>query len=128
MRSGVDVRRLRGRAAIEDAHSDVTLEVEPRLDSRIASSYGVDSEEAREIHTNYHVERIFLSLVRRGVASGMKREALAERLQNLNLVELASQVTTGKLSEAAAMDILFRVIARMESRGSVEDRYINFYA
>ncbi len=128
MESSVDVRRLRGRTAIEDAHSGVTLELEPRIDGRIASLYGVDRDEATEIHANYHVERIFQSLVRRCVENGMKKEAMAERFKNLNLVELASQVAKGKLAEAAAMEILFRMVAQMESSGTVEDRYINFYA
>ncbi len=128
MESSVDVRRLRGRAAIEDAHSGVTLEVEPRIDNRIASLYGADREEATEIHANYHAERIFLSLVRRCVENGMKKGAIAERLKNLNLVELASQVARGRLVEAAAVEILFRMVAQMERSGAVEDRYINFYA
>jgi hypothetical protein len=50
-------KKLRGRSAIEAAHEGVTGEDEIRLESTISTLYGVDREEALEIHTNYHLDR-----------------------------------------------------------------------
>jgi hypothetical protein len=58
----------------------------------------------------------------------MKREVLAERMQYLDIVGVASQVAMGKLAEAAAVDVLFRGLSTIESRGkAADDRYSNFY-
>jgi hypothetical protein len=121
-------RKLRGRSAIEAAHAGVSGHDETRLDATISMLYGVGSDEAAEIHTNYHVERIFLALEKRARENGMKREVLAERMQYLDIVGVASQVAMGKLAEAAAVDVLFRGLSTIESRGkAADDRYSNFY-
>jgi hypothetical protein len=121
-------RKLRGRSAIEAAHAGVSGHDETRLDATISMLYGVGSDEAAEIHTNYHVERIFLALEKRARENGMKREALAERMQYLDIVGVASHVAKGNLAEAAAVDVLFRGLSTIESRGkAADDRYSNFY-
>jgi len=127
MRNHSEVRKLRGRSAIDAAHTGVVGEDEARLDAEISMLYEVQRDEAAEIHTNYHVDRIFSSLVQRARDSGMKKEAIAKRVQNLDFVGVASQVAAGKLAEAAAVDALFRNLARTEAPGTVDDRYINFY-
>ena len=98
-----------------------------RMSVRISEIYGVNLEEAADIHANYHVERILAGLERRARENGMTKEALAERAQNLNLGEQAYHVAKGELAEAAAIDILFRGIYRIESNGGDNDRYVNFY-
>ncbi|HEY8139597.1 MAG TPA: hypothetical protein VIE86_00775 [Nitrososphaera sp.] len=102
-------------------------EDEARLESTISGLYGVSHDEAVEIHTNYHVDRIFLSLYTRALANGMKKEAILQRFQELDFLGIAQQVTQGKIAEPAAVEVLFRSLAKLETRGKVEDRYLSFY-
>ena len=118
-----DSNKLRGRSAIEAAHAGVTVEDESRLDAAICDLYGVDNEEAIEIHANYHVDKILASLARRARENGMKRQAIADRLKHLDVAGVAFQVAKGKLTEAAAVDALFRGLSRIESSGKADDRF-----
>jgi len=118
-----DSNKLRGRSAIEAAHAGVTVEDESRLDAAISDLYGVDNEEAIEIHANYHVDKILASLARRARENGMKRQAIADRLKHLDVAGVAFQVAKGKLTEAAAVDALFRGLSRIESSGKADDRF-----
>jgi len=120
-------KKPRGRAAIQAAHGGVTIEDETRLDLMISDLYGVDNDEAAEIHLNYHLDRLFAALVRRCTEKGVRPDMLADRIQYLNVSGAADQVAKGKLSEAAAMDALFRSLIAMENQGK-DDRYINFYS
>jgi hypothetical protein len=122
-----DSNKLRGRSAIEAAHSGVTGEDEARLDATISQLYGVESEEAAEIHANYHIDKILASLAKRGGENGMKKATLAERVQSLDISGAAHQVAKGKLTETAAVDALFRGLSIIESNGKADDRYVNFY-
>ena len=121
-----DTKKLRGRSAIHAAHEGKTGEDEARLDARISDLYGVKIDEAGDIHLNYHVDRILITLARRGGEKGMRSNELAERLRHLDLPSAAYQVTKGKLTEAAAVDALFRAIGAMENPDE-NDRYVNFY-
>ena len=115
--------RLKGRSAIYAAHAGVVGEDEARLDATISRLYGVESDEAAEIHANYHVDKILASLARRAGENGMKRETLAKRVKNLDISGAAYQVAKGKLTEAAAVDALFRGLATIESNGKADDRF-----
>ncbi|AFU58591.1 hypothetical protein Ngar_c16580 [Candidatus Nitrososphaera gargensis Ga9.2] len=120
----ISSKRLRGRSAIEAAHASVTGEDEARLDATISKLYGVKSDEAAEIHINYHIDKILESLARRAGDNGMKRQALAERVQHLDVSGAASQVAKGKLTEAAAVDALFRSLSTIERGGkTIDDRF-----
>lgn len=118
-----DSNKLRGRSAIEAAHAGVTIEDESRLDAAISDLYGVDTEEAAEIHANYHVDKILASLAKRARENGMKRQVLAGRLQHLDIAGAAYQVAKGKLTETAAADALFRGLSTIESNGKADDRF-----
>jgi ribulose 1,5-bisphosphate carboxylase large subunit-like protein len=122
-----DLRRLRGKSAIDAAHEGITGEDEVRLDSAISALYGVDGDEALEIHANYHIDRIFAQLVQRARQNGMKKSAIAKRLAGLDFNTIGSQVAVGKLAEAAAVDLLFRQLANAETRTRPDDSYIQFY-
>jgi hypothetical protein len=122
-----NIKKLRGRNAIEAAHAGMSGEDEARIESAISRLYGVSHDEAAEIHTNYHVDRIFLSLYTRALANGMKKEAILKRFQELDFLGVSQQVTQGKIAEAAAVEVLFRSLARLETTGKVEDRYLSFY-
>jgi hypothetical protein len=86
----------------------------------------VDSDEAAEIHLNYHVDRMLAALARRCSQKGIRGEMIADRLRYLDMSGVADQVAKGRLSEAAAIDTLFRALNVMQSQDK-DDRYINFY-
>ena len=121
-----DAKKLRGRSAILAAHDDITSEDEVRLDAIISNLYGVDIDEAVDIHLNYHVDRILAALGRRGEKKGIKDNIFAERLQHLDISGAAYQVAKGKLTEATAIDALFRTLQPTENYGK-DDRYLSFY-
>ncbi len=121
-----DTKKPRGRSAIQAAHGGVTSEDEARLDLLISDLYGVDGDEAAEIHLNYHLDRLITGLLKRCAEKGIRTDTMGERIRYLNLSGCADQVAKGKLSEAAAIDALFRSLRVIENQ-SKEDRYINFY-
>lgn len=119
--------RQRGKSAIDTVHIDVLREDEAKIGAKISEMYSVDSEEAIEIHANYHAQRILASLEKRAKQNGMTKKALEEKMEHLGIQEAAYQVATGQLAEAAAGDILFRNLYIIESKGGDNDRYVNFY-
>ncbi len=121
-----DAKKPRGRSAIQAAHGGVTSEDETKLDLMISDLYGVDGDEAAEIHLNYHLDRLVAALVRRCSEKGIRTDTIANRIRYLNVSGSADQVAKGKLSEAAAIDALFRSLSSMENQAK-DDRYINFY-
>ena len=121
-----DAKKPRGRSAIQAAHGGVTSEDEARLDLMISDLYGVDGDEAAEIHLNYHLDRLVAALVRRCSEKGIRTDTIANRIRYLNVAGSADQVAKGKLSEAAAIDALFRSLSSMENQAK-DDRYMNFY-
>ena len=123
-----DLRRLRGKSAIDKVHEGISGEDEMRLETAISTLYGVDNEEAVEIHANYHIDRVFASLVQRAEENGMKKATIAKRLTGLDITGIGSQVARGKLVEAAAVELLFRQLASIETRGDSDNRYFQFYS
>jgi hypothetical protein len=121
-----DDKRPRGRSAIQAAHGGVTGEDEAKLDLMISDLYGVDSDEAAEIHLNYHIDRVLVALARRCAERGIRSDAIAERLRYLDISGAANQVAKGRLSEPAAIDALFRAL-RARGNQDNDDRYISFY-
>jgi hypothetical protein len=119
-------KKLRGRSAIQAAHGSTIGEDEARLDSIISDIYGVDSNEAAEIHLNYHIYRILSALVRRAAEKGMGGDILQKRLEYIDVSGAAYQVAKGKLTEVAAIDALFRNLRTIENPDKY-DRYVNFY-
>jgi hypothetical protein len=118
--------KLKGRSAIDAAHVGMTGEDEARVDATISQLYGVESDEATDIHANYHIDKIMASLAKRAGENGMKMETIAERVRHLDVSGAAYQVAKGKLTEAAAVDALFRDLSTIESKGKADDRF-NIY-
>jgi hypothetical protein len=117
----------RGKAHLDEAHRGIGKEDEARLNTVISSTYGVESEEALDIHINYHAERLLASLEKRARENGMAGKAFEAKTQQLDLATVAYQVATGQITEAVAVDVLFRGLYAIESKGKSNDRYINFY-
>jgi hypothetical protein len=123
----IDAKKPRGRSAIEAAHGNVMSEDEARLDLMISDLYGVDRDEATEIHLNYHVDRMLGTLAKRYSDKGIRSTTVANRLRYLDISGAAYQVAKGRLSEAAAVDGLLRSLRAMDNQDTDDDRYINFY-
>ena len=121
-----NAKKPRGRSAIQAAHGGVASEDEARLDLMISDLYGVDSDEAAEIHLNYHVDRILATLATRCSEKGIRGDITVDRLRHLDVSGAAYQIAKGRLSEAAAIDALFRALRVMQNQDR-DDRYINFY-
>jgi hypothetical protein len=123
----VESLKLRGRRAIDVEHKNKLKEDETRIDIKISDIYTVDLEEARDIHINYHSDRIFFLLMGRAKKNGMTDSMFVDRIKNMNIYECALSVAQGELIEMAAVDLLYKELCEKESKGSRQDRYINFY-
>jgi len=119
----------RGRIALELEHENILEEDERRIDTKICILYGVEAEEAKEIHTNYHYHRLYFLLRDRARKHGMTESTFLERLESLNFYDYAYVVSRGKLMEMAAVDILYKVLCNSENNGpsNFDDRYVSFY-
>lgn len=121
--------KLRGRMAISIHHQNISAAQEERkLNNKISEIYGVDSDEAIDIHVNYHLDRISAFLLRRARKNGMPESMFFKRLSRLNTNEYAYNVAQGELLEMAAVDILYKQLCNLyDGDRPAEDRYINFY-
>lgn len=115
----------RGRTALDLEHENIAGEDERRIDTRICIMYGVEADEAKEIHTNYHSHRLYLLLRDRARKHGMTESMFLEMLKGLNVYHYAQIVSQGRLMEMAAVDILYKGLYKSEYDQG--DRYISFY-
>jgi hypothetical protein len=129
----VEPSKLRGKSAINILHKSILKEDEKRVNVKISNIYGVDLDEAKEIHTNYHLQRIFSLLLERAKKQGMTESLFVDKVRDLNVQEFAYQVSMGELIEMAAIDLLYKQLCEIQdniiSNNVIrEDRYINFYS
>jgi hypothetical protein len=115
----------RGRSALDLEHENISGEDERRIDTRICMLYGVEADEAKDIHTNYHSHRLYLLLLDRAKRHGMTESTFLERLKDLNVYHYAQIVSQGRLMEMAAVDVLYKGLYISEY--DADDRYISFY-
>jgi len=115
----------KGRIALDLEHENISEEDERRIDSKICTLYGVEPDEAKEIHTNYHSHRLYLLVRDRARKHGMTESTFFERLKSLNVYHYAQIVSQGRLMEIAAVDVLYKGLYISES--DPDDRYISFY-
>lgn len=122
-------KRSRGRTAINMQHQNIsTVQEEKRLNGKISEMYGVASDEAIDIHVNYHLDRIAAFLMKRAKDNGMLESMFYERFRNLNAIGYAYSIAQGELIEMAAVDILYNQLCNLHnSNHMMDDRYINFY-
>jgi hypothetical protein len=131
--TNVGPSKLRGKSAIDISHKSILKEDEKRINIKISNLYGVDLDEAKEIHINYHLERIFSLLLERAKKQGMTEYTFLDKVRDLDVQEFAYQVSMGELIEMAAIDLLYKQLCviqnnRINSNGIREDRYISFYS
>jgi hypothetical protein len=115
----------RGRIALDSEHENISEEDERRIDTRICMLYGVEDDEAKDIHTNYHSHRLYMLLLNRARKHGMTESTFLERLKGLNVYHYAQIVSQGRLMEMAAVDVLYKGLYVPEY--DQDDRYISFY-
>ena len=119
--------KIKGRTAIDIEHKNILTEDEKRISNKISSIYGVNLEEAKEIHLNYHLYRISSFLFDRARKHGMTYSMFQNRISNTNIIEHAYGVSQGEMIEMAAVDKLYKELCSLEY-GTEEDRYISFYS
>lgn len=121
--------KLRGRMAISIQHQNISAaQEEKRLNNKISEMYGVDSDEAVDIHVNYHFDRISAFLLRRARKNGMLESMFFKRLNSLNTIGYAYSVAQGELPEMAAVDILYKQLCNLHNDNHpFDDRYVSFY-
>jgi hypothetical protein len=129
----VEPSKLRGKSAIDILHKSILKEDEKRINIKISNIYGVDLDEAKEIHINYHLQRVFSLLLERAKKQGMTESLFVDKVRELDVQEFAYQVSMGELIEMAAIDLLYKQLCEIQNNmisNNVirEDRYINFYS
>jgi hypothetical protein len=131
--TNIESTKLRGKSAIDISHKSILKEDEKRINIKISDIYGVDLDEAKEIHINYHLQRIFSLLLERVKKQGMTESLFVDKVRDLDIQEFAYQVSMGELIEMAAIDLLYKRLCEIQNNnfsnsGLREDRYINFYS
>lgn len=113
---------LKGKNAIDTLHNDISKENEKNINLKISDIYGVDYDEANEIHMNYHTLRI-KNLVKKSDTLNK----MSSTLENyFDISVLASKVVTGEITENTCLDILINTINN-HNEYQKKDRYITFY-
>jgi hypothetical protein len=126
-----DRSKPRGRVALDIWHKSISRDDEKRINFKISNTYKVDLEEAKEIHSNYHSNRIMSLLLDWAKKHGMTESTFATCQLDVDVHELAYQVSMGELIEIAAAELLYKQLCdnfKMNNNHTTEDRYINFYS
>ncbi len=120
--NGRNNKILKGKNAIDTLHDNITKENEKNINLKISDIYGVDYDEANEIHMNYHTLRI-KNLVKKSEILH-KMSSTLENFFDISI--LSSKVVTGEITENTCLDILINTI-KNHKEYQKKDRYINFY-
>src|ERR671932_2278437 len=129
--SNSDGSEPRGRIALDIWHRNLSKDDEKRINLKISNTYKVDLEEARDIHINYHSNRIISLLFNWAKKHGMTESTFTSNLRDLDVHELAYQTSMGEVIEIAAVELLYKQLRdnyKINGSQTSEDRYINFYS
>ncbi len=118
-----NVESFKGKNALDALHEDMVKEKEKNLNLKISDIYGVDYDEANEIHINYHSLRLRKMIEKSEILSSMN--AFID--SHLDLKSLSTQVAFGEITENTCIDILISVM-KNQKETKIKDRYINFYS
>ena len=113
----------KGKNALDSLHENMVKEKEKDLNLKISDIYGVDYDEAVEIHINYHNLRIKRMIEKSESLVRMKSFIDS----NFDLKNLSAQVALAQSTENTCMDILIGVM-KNQKETKIKDRYINFYS
>lgn len=114
---------FKGKNALDALHEDMVKEKEKNLNLKISDIYGVDYDEANEIHINYHNLRLRKMIEKSELLSSMN--AFID--SHLDLKSLSTRVAFGEITENTCIDILISVM-KNQKETKIKDRYINFYS
>ncbi len=117
-----DNNTLKGKNAIDILHKDISKDNEKNINLKISDIYGVDFDEANEIHMNYHTLRIKNLIKKSDIL--YKRSSMLENY--FDITTLSSKVVTGEITENSCLDILINAV-KNQAQYQKKDRYINFY-
>jgi hypothetical protein len=123
--------KLRGKIALDIWHRSISRDDEKWINTKISNIYKVALEEAKDIHTNYHSNRIMSLLLDWAKKHGMTESIFEAKQRELDVQEFAYQVSMGELIEMAAVELLYKHLCdttKINSGQTIEDRYINFYS
>jgi hypothetical protein len=121
----------RGRIALDIWHRSISKDDEKRINIKISKIYEVDLDEARDIHINYHSDRIISLLLNWAKKHGMTESTFTANMRDLYVHELAYQTSMGEVIEIAAVELLYKQLRdnyKINGSQTSEDRYINFYS
>ena len=121
----------RGKIALDIWHRSISKDDEKRINIKISKIYEVDLDEARDIHINYHLDRIISLLLNWAKKNGMTESTFVANLRDLDVQEFAYQASMGEVIEIAAVELLYKQLcdnSKVNSSQTREDRYINFYS
>lgn len=115
--------KSKGKSALDLLHKDIIKENEKNINLKISDIYGVDFDEANEIHINYHTLRI-KNLIK-------KTDILYKMISTIenysDIPNLSSKVVNGEITENSCIDMLINAV-KNQSQSQRKDRYINFYS
>ena len=118
-----DINVLKGKGALDLLHRDISKENEKNINLKISDVYGVDYDEANEIHTNYHTLRIQNLIKKSDILFKM-----SPTLENLfDITNLSSKVVADEITENSCLDVLINTV-KNHAEYKKKDRYINFYS
>jgi hypothetical protein len=111
----------KGKSALDHLHENISKDKEKNINLKISDIYGVDYDEANEIHVNYHTLRIHNLIKKSSILS--ERSSVIDKI--VDLPGLSSKIVSGEISENTCLDILIRTMKSQRDYNT--DRYINFY-
>lgn len=114
---------FKGKNALDVLHKNILKENEKNINLKISDIYGVDYDEAFEIHVNYHDLRI-KKIIDKTSALADSRTFISN---NFDLKNLSSKVASGDITENTCIDILIKFV-KNKKESKIKDRYINFYS
>lgn len=114
--------KSKGMSALDNLHKNLLKENEKKINLKISDIYGVDSEEAYEIHINYHTTRLLKTIENTQILNDMK-----DFIQDVfDIKSLSEKVAAGEITEGVCIDYLINLI-KNKKETKIKDRYINFY-
>ena len=113
---------IKGKNAIDALHKNMSMESEKTINLKISDIYGVDLDEAMEIHINYHVNRI-----KKIVKNSKTLENMNSTLENhFDFSTLSLKIINGDITENGCLDIFLNAV-KNHTQNQKKDRYISFY-
>jgi hypothetical protein len=111
--------KSKGKSALDLLHKDIIKEDEKNIDLKISDIYGVDFDEANEIH----ILRI-KNLIKK---SDILYKMISTIENYFDIPNLSSKVVNGEITENSCVDMLINAV-KNQSQSQRKDRYINFYS